>query len=185
MLRRVLKERPCKMCGVIFKPDKGLQRACSYQCALTYARKQAWDAETKRRREKGKTLTEWADDAQEAFNRYVRLRDADLPCVSCGRFHTGQYHAGHYRPRSVASQLRFNLWNVHKQCQPCNTHLSANLALYRKCLLTKIGEEKVMWLEGNQQRADYSVDYLKRLKKVFNKKANRLQKRPNYGIFLR
>ena len=78
-----------------------------------------------------KTRAEWLKEAQSEVNRYVRLRDKDLPCISCGRFHNGQYHAGHYRTVGSAPELRFELSNIHKQCAPCNNHLSGNIVNYR------------------------------------------------------
>ena len=49
------------------------------------------------RKEKLKSRSDWLKDLQRVFNEFIRLRDADLPCISCGRYHQGQWHAGHYR----------------------------------------------------------------------------------------
>jgi len=59
------------------------------------------------RKEKVKTKGQHLRDAQSEFNKYIRLRDAKEPCISCGRFHTGQYHAGHYLTVGAKPELRF------------------------------------------------------------------------------
>ena len=48
---------------------------------------------TRAKRESLKSKAQWAKEAQTEFNRFIRLRDADQPCISCGRHHQGQYHA--------------------------------------------------------------------------------------------
>jgi len=97
------------------------------------------------------------------FNRFIRLRDADQPCISCQRFHSGQYHAGHYRTVGANPELRFDERNVHKQCAPCNNHLSGNIINYRTGLLQKVGREVVEWLEGPHEAKHYTIDELKQL----------------------
>lgn len=42
-------------------------------------------AETRRRKEAMKRLPELIAEAQEAFNAYIRARDAGLPCICCGK----------------------------------------------------------------------------------------------------
>jgi len=94
---------------------------------------------TKQKLAKLKTKAQWAKEAQAAFNRFIRLRDADQPCISCGRHHSGQYHAGHFLSVGARPELRFNEFNVNKQCAPCNTHLSGNAVLFRQGLIAKFG----------------------------------------------
>lgn len=141
-----------------------MQVVCSPKCAVEYAaktRKVAADKEHKARKVAAKTRAEWMREAQAAFNAYIRKRDEDQPCISCGRHHTGQYHAGHYLSVGARPELRFCEDNVHKQCQPCNTHLSGNLVLYRAALIRKVGQDRVDWLEGPHEARHYSVDDLK------------------------
>ena len=96
-----------------------------------------------------------------AVNAYVRTRDDKEPCISCGRYHEGQYHAGHYRSTGSSPALRFDLANIHKQCMPCNTHLHGNLIPYRVNLIQKIGLAEVERLEGPQEPKKYTIDELK------------------------
>lgn len=111
----------------------------------------------------------WLKKTQMAFNAYVRERDKDRPCISCGRFHEGKYDAGHYRTVGGNPELRFEELNCWKQCQPCNRHLSGNIVNYRKSLLEIIGEEKLDWLEGPHKAKRYTIDDLKKLTEHFKK----------------
>lgn len=153
-MERKLKEKKCKSCGDKFMPMRPLQSVCSPMCAVKAAQTLRMKQERKELREakqRIKSRAEWLKEAQSEFNRYIRLRDAHLPCISCGRFHGGQYHAGHYRTVGSAPELRFSELNVHKQCAPCNNHLSGNIVNYRIQLLQKIGEENLEWLEGKHE----------------------------------
>jgi len=168
------KPKKCKICKEQFLPQRALQTICSIQCSIEYAsRKKAQKQRIERReaKEKAKTRGQWLKEAQAAFNAFIRARDKDKPCVSCGRFHEGQYHAGHYRATSVAPALRFNEENVHKQCAPCNNHKHGNLLEYRIRLINRIGGELVEWLEGNHPPAKYSVHDLKEIKSKYSKMA--------------
>lgn len=63
--------------------------------------------------------------ADEAFSKYVRLRDADengmCRCITCGKsYHWKSIHAGHFRRRSK-TPTRYDERNVNAQCTGCNT----------------------------------------------------------------
>ena len=103
------------------------------------------------------------------------MRDEKEACISCGRHHTGQYHAGHYRTVGAAPELRFNELNVHKQCSVCNNHLSGNLIEYRRGLVAKIGIEKVEWLEGKHEAKKYTIDEIIEIKKHYQQKIKDMQ----------
>jgi len=73
------------------------------------------------------------------FNQYIRLRDAHLPCISCGK-HKDSYHAGHYYTAgSQWASLRYDETNVNKQCNRCNTFLEGNKQGYRDGIIKKYG----------------------------------------------
>lgn len=188
MIRKEPKPKTCAVCRTTFTPARNLLSAnvCSSACAISLAISKRGKAEkvaavkdkreTKLKLEKHKSKAKWAAEAQVPFNRYIRLRDAAEPCISCGRHHQGQYHAGHYFSIGARPELRFEELNVHKQCAPCNTHLSGNAVLFRKSLLEKHGIEVVDWLEGHHPTRHYSVDDLKKIKADYMAKANALKK---------
>jgi hypothetical protein len=88
---------------------------------------------------------------QTVFNTFIRLRDKDKPCISCGVYKCEEFHAGHYIA-STYQYLRFNELNVHKQCSKCNTHLRGNLIPYRIELINRIGLNEVENLENNRHQ---------------------------------
>ena len=172
-----MKPKKCKSCRQVFDPSRPMQAACSIDCAKAIARRKREKieaAETRRRKEAIKSRPELMREAQTAFNAFIRARDADLPCISCGRHHNGQYHAGHYLSTGARPELRFEESNVHKQCQPCNTHLHGNLVLYRIGLIKRIGLGKVEWLEGPHSAKKYTHDELRHIKATYAAKAKEL-----------
>jgi hypothetical protein len=113
--------------------------------------------------------------AQQSFNFFIRKRDKDLPCISCGRYHQGQWHAGHYLTTGARPELRFEPLNCHKQCAPCNNHLSGNIALYRQGLILRIGKSELEWLEGPHPSRKYSIEDLKEIIRIYKLAAKDLE----------
>lgn len=172
------KTKSCKVCKVKFIPRASTQVVCSWQCSLAYTSKEKIKRERKDYREKKealKTRSEWLKEAQVVFNRYIRERDKDLPCVSCVQ-HRNSYDAGHYRSVGAAPQLRFNEDNVHKQCVHCNQHKSGNAIDYRINLVKRIGLERVELLESCNDPVKYTIEDAKEIKKLYNEKLKLLAK---------
>lgn len=189
----MLKAKPirckkCANCKQSFQPSRNFQSWCSPDCAVAIAkakqaRQKAQEATKERAqhakaKESVKTLAQHLKEAQAAFNAVIRERDKDLPCISCGRHHQGQYHAGHYRSVGSSPELRFEPLNVHKQCAPCNNHKSGNVVEYRINLVKRIGLEKVEWLEGKHGPKRYRIDEVKQLKAVFRAQLRTMQSNP-------
>lgn len=168
MLSTRLLEKPC-ICGKLFMQQRPMQAVCSPMCAKKKVRadKKSEREETKRRKEAVKSRAQWAREAQAAFNAWIRARDAGMACISCGRHHNGQYHAGHFLSVGAHPELRFEPLNVHLQCAPCNTHLSGNAVLFRKGLIAKHGMAVVEWLEGPHEPKKYTIDDLKQIKEKY------------------
>ncbi|WP_031524487.1 recombination protein NinG [Siccibacter colletis] len=176
-----LPRRKCKVCSAWFIPAYANIRWCSPEHGAIYAlelrAKEKVKAEAKRikaqheaerenrqlmaeKRQQVKPLSYFIKQAQQAFNEFIRYRDRHLPCISCGRHHEGQYHAGHFRTTGANPELRFNEDNCHRQCAPCNNHLSGNLINYRPALIQKIGQARFDALMGPHElpkwrREDY------------------------------
>ena len=180
-----MKQKTCKVCKQLFTPYQMGQKVCSGECAISLAVSERGKAEKvakvkeKRedavKRDKLKSKAQFAKEAQTSFNAFIRERDIDLPCISCGRHHTGQYHAGHFLSVGARPELRFCESNVHKQCSACNNYLSGNIALYRVALIHKIGTEGVEWLEGPHEPAKYTIDDLKLIKAFYTSKTKELR----------
>ncbi|WP_272668177.1 recombination protein NinG [Providencia sp. PROV117] len=122
-----------------------------------------------------KPLKYFTQQAQNAFNAYIRYRDRNEPCISCERFHEGQYHAGHYRTTGANPELRFNEDNCHKQCAPCNNHLSGNIEKYTPNLIAKIGQERFDILMGFHELPKWKREDYERIRDHYRKKLKELK----------
>jgi hypothetical protein len=89
---------------------------------------------------KPKSLPKLKADLQEAFNAYIRRRDADLPCISCGQYKCLQ--AGHYFAVKGYDGLRYDEDNVHGECAGCNCFDESHLIGYGRNLVKRIGQER-------------------------------------------
>lgn len=183
------KPKRCSVCPSMFTPVRPMQKVCGPLCGLELARSKRAKTEkaeavkdrkeTKAKLEKIKRRSKWLSECQAIINKIVRLRDAHLGCCSCdkGPEWGGQWHASHLRSVGAASSVRFHLWNIAKSCSVCNNHLSGNLSAYLPRARQRLGDEKVDWLYAQNHQANYSIDYLKRLKQVMGKKLKRLEAR--------
>lgn len=187
----------CRNCGGEYLKRQALQRVCGLKCALELSEKKRIETEKRAHRKKDretkerlKTVPDLVKGAGRAFNRYIRARDTGKSCISCGdpfagvRF-TDVIEAGHFRTVAAAGHLRFNLLNCWGQCSGCNrggkaqkyhTMESTNRA-YRRGLVDRIGEDRVQALENDNRIAKWDKDYLRRLKRIFNRRARYYEKR--------
>lgn len=168
-----MKEKKCRYCKEKFTPFNSLQPFCfKDECIKAHNQKTKEKKNKKVKQElRSQDKSIQLKLAQTIVNKYIRLRDKDKPCISCG--YTGnsrQIHASHFRPMGNNQQLRFYTLNIWAGCSICNNHLSGNLVPYRINLIKKLGLEKVEQIEANQERGNYSIEYLDRLIKVFRKK---------------
>ena len=177
MITRQPKAKTCKNseCAAQFTPQRLGQAVCSPKCGLAIkdvnkdkARKALALIERKAikaAKERIKSRSDYLKEAQQAFNAWVRLRDAGLPCISCGTTADVQYCAGHYKPSGSNPALRFEPLNVHLQCnRNCNMAKSGNLTPYRVELIKRIGLDKVEWLEGPHEPKRYTIEQLQAIK---------------------
>lgn len=178
-----LPRRKCKVCNEWFIPAYANIRWCCPEHGAIYAMdlraKEKVKAEAKRikakheaekadrkrlaeKKQQVKPLSYFIKQAQQAFNEFIRHRDREEACISCGRHHEGQYHAGHFRTTGANPELRFNEDNCHRQCAPCNNHLSGNLIAYRPALIAKIGQARFDALMGPHEMPKWKrEDYIR------------------------
>lgn len=193
MTPKQLKQRKCRGCAKEFMPTKPLQVVCSWECAKDVAENKRDRKEKKELREaiKGlKSRNDYKAEAQQEFNKFIRLRDAALPCVSCGRTedqientYGGKWDCGHYLSRGSHPELAFEELNAHKQCKKCNggagKYAKKNHTVtesYRAELILRIGLDKVEWLKSKHDPKHYSIEDLKSIKAEYKKKIKELGK---------
>lgn len=83
--------------------------------------------------------------AEQAFNAYIRERDKNMGCISCGG---PVENAGHYYSVGGYGVVRYNEVNVNGQCIRCNMWLHGNLIHYRNGLINRYGEPKILLLDS-------------------------------------
>lgn len=184
------KKKICKAKGCLkrFYPINSFNTACSPLCAIKVVnQKKEEKAKTQKKINKLKLegiqpVSYWIKKCQVAFNKYIRARDYGNKCISSGRemnWHSigGHVDCGHYRSIGSAPHLRFNMLNAHAQSVKDNRYLSGSAIDYRIRLIEKIGIESVERLEANNDRKNYTIEYLKRATRIFNKRASWYNKR--------
>jgi hypothetical protein len=161
-MKSELKMKVCKNCNNDFMPARPLQSCCGARCALMYVRNKDKN-ERKLAREKLKSRTDYVNDLQKIFNKYIRLRDAGKNCIACGKPYKGICHASHYLSVGAHPEKRFNENNVHGGCQKCNVFLHGNLINYRLNLINKIGLDEVEKLENHSLHVKLTLPEIKDL----------------------
>jgi hypothetical protein len=93
---------------------------------------------------KAVTLPKLKAKLQLIFNQYIRLRDKDKPCISCGQFKDLQ--AGHFYSVRMYDGLRFNEDNCHGECAGCNAFDDMHLLKYWQNIQERIGTDRYLSL---------------------------------------
>lgn len=171
--------KTCKHCGTPFNSPRPLQAVCSPVCAYRHvkAAKKAEAVQTRERKAALKTNGQKKAEAQRAINYWiVHVRDKDEPCISCGKFHQGAWHAGHFRSRGSAPHLALDPRNLAKQCAPCNLHLHGNLIEFRRGLIARHGVSHVEELEADQTPRHYSGDDFEAIKREYRALARQAER---------
>ena len=173
-------------CGEMFTPARQMQKACGPKCAsLMVEHMKARTAERAAREDRKRTRVQleamkprsyWVKRAQAAINAWVRLRDADQPCISCGTTKAEAWHAGHFYSTAARPDLRFDPANIHRQCAQCNLFLSGNLIAYRLNLPARIGQAELDRLDGPPTAERATVAVLREIENTYRRKANALEK---------
>ena len=188
--------RKCKVCSEWFHPAFSNQWWCSPEHGTELAiqrrskerEKAEKAADKKRRREyqqqKDKLkirklslqpLSYFHKLTQQAFNEYIRTRDAGNPCISCGRLTGAKMNAGHFRTVGASPETRYDETNCHAQCEYCNSYLSGNIGAYRPRLIEKIGQEAYDRLMGPHDRKKWTREGLQEMARHYRQKTRELR----------
>ena len=166
---KLIKTKKCKECGGNFTPFKTTQVVCGAKCAAKLAEAKVWKERKKVMIENTRTRTEWLSILQVVFNKYIRLRDANKPCISCDRPLGAKFDAGHFLAVGSYPNLRFNEDNVHGQCVHCNQHKHGASAEYFIQLPNRIGLCKFNeLLNSRNESLKLTLDEIQELIKIYN-----------------
>ena len=91
------------------------------------------------------TLPKLLHKTQSVFNKWIRTRDKEKGCISCGAEVT---EAGHYYSQGHHSALRYSEVNTNGQCTRCNRWLHGNLIHYRNGLISRYGQKELDLLDS-------------------------------------
>lgn len=159
MNNKTIKQKHCrnKLCKKLFTPQNGFHVYCDWKCALVGAANKTQadkrllakaDREaTKEQKRINMTYTQRVNEVKLIFQAWIRQRDANDACISCGSTTAEIWDGGHYKKAELYKGLIFNELNVNKQCRKCNTYLGGNESNYRTGLVAKFGIELVEDLE--------------------------------------
>lgn len=180
------KSKKCKQCKAPFIPRTQSQNVCGPVCAQKFAqaiREKKERKETRSRLAEMQTLPQLKKKAQIAFNAFIRERDKNQSCISCGapppdpsKFHGGR-DAGHYRSVGSAPHLRFEESNCNSQCVHCNQFGAGRAVDYRIGLIARIGKERVEALEADQTPRHFTREHLLEIAETYRKKTRELKQK--------
>jgi len=117
---------------------------------------------------------------QPVFNRLIRLIDAGMPCISCGRKgleekYGGSWDCGHYLTIGGFPELRFCFLNAYRQCKKCNggsgrfSRKAKTVAQdYTEMLVERMGQPVVDWLNGPHEAKHYTCEQLIQMRAEFS-----------------
>jgi hypothetical protein len=172
-----------KTCRKQFPQRSMSHKACSPECAAEYAKLER-EKKDRQDRQKGlqalKTKRDYVKEAQIAFNAYVRLRDSNQTCISCGASFNdgvlgGGMDCGHWRSVGSAPHLRFHEDNAHGQCKKCNRYDSGRAVDYRIGLIARIGLSRVERLESDNSIKKWTIEELMQIRDHYRLKLKKLK----------
>jgi hypothetical protein len=164
----------CKNCKNQFEPVKFLQKYCfKPECVKVWVETENAKQWTKKKSQMKADLTTTSDYlklTQQVVNKYIRVRDEGLNCISCD-LPPKKKNAGHYFSQGGHSAVRFDEDNIHLQCEHCNTFLSGNLLNYQIGIEKRIGGEKLMQLQAKAHDVKkWTKEELKEIIEIYKKK---------------
>ena len=196
----VFNPKACRVetCRTKFTPRRSFEVWCSPECGLVIAKQKAEKvirtkikadicrAKAERKADKAKRdslkgVPKLKKEAQEAFNRYVRLRDNGKGCFVCGNLLQmggvgGSFDAGHIRSRSNADNLRFDERNVFGQCKPCNAVGATKDHEMKAAAIRKHGIEGTEALYNDNAPLKWTRDGLRETRDKYRQLAKELEK---------
>lgn len=170
----------CKNCKAVFTPVRFNQKFClESDCVRVWIeseKEKQWKKKKKVLKDELQTLPELLKLAQITFNKYIRLRDKDKPCVSCEKPLGAKFDAGHYFSMGGHKAVTFDEENVHGQCVTCNQHKHGNLLHYQLGIQKRIGADRLIELHARAyETKKWTRDELNEIIKRYKSKINEIR----------
>lgn len=177
--------KKCKHCKEPFTPMRSsLEKYClKPECVRVWVaaeKEKTWKKTKAKKKEELMTVQDYIKIAQQVFNKYIRLRDKDKGCISCGKPLIGKYDAGHLYPAGTHWSVRFDEFNVHGQCVECNQWKHGNQLEYYKGIEKRyINSQRILtelaWKATETRK--YTIDELKEIIATYKKKIKDLERK--------
>lgn len=183
--------KTCPSCNTSFEPRKHFNSTIkSKYCDLCTKTRQALKnlerikkEDKKRFEQKKKDFREsdikyWLKKAKEACHEYIRLRDKDKGCISCGKpLVKGNTDAGHMWSSHSSSYIRYNEFNINGQCsRPCNKDLSGDTNNYRINFVKRYSKELLEELDSVAHlEKKWTREELKEIQEIYKAKIKNLK----------
>lgn len=141
-----IRKKRCKVCNESFTPFNSLQKVCSTPCAILFAKeKKAKESKSlnkfKKKYKDEKKLPKELEKTKHVVHKFIRERDVNKPCISCGGAYRSNFDAGHFYPSGKFSNIKFDLDNIHAQCIKCNRYNEGEFENYSLMLPNRIGQK--------------------------------------------
>ena len=146
-------------CKKLFTPLRPFQKVCtgSVKCSIGYAHevelkkvlkgagkvKTAWHY-------KNDPITTFETKLERPVNAICREIDFACNCISCKNdIPIKKRNAGHNHSKGSNNSLRFDLHNLHIQCENCNNHKSGNDTAYYNGLIKVYGQKYADYVKSD------------------------------------
>jgi hypothetical protein len=167
--------KKCKNCKEEFIAVNFNQKYClKKECVQIWVKSEQdkqWVKKKKEMKDKLQTVQDLHKLAQIYFNSFIRNRDRNKGCISCGSPLGQKFDAGHYYSMGAHKAVTYDESNVHGQCVYCNQYLHGNLLNYQIGIQKRIGAEKLIELQSKAHKEKkYSRQELKEIIEMYKKK---------------
>jgi len=184
-----------KLCIMCKKPNYDIRgKTCGWECAKAWLDTDKGKAKTKAtserlekkrnraRKEKVKGAPHWVRETRKVAQEYAALRDMDKHCISCGvgfydqnDAHLTRWDGGHFKTVGAHPELQLNLNNLHGQCRNCNGFRAGNIEGQKRGIVARFGQARLDWLQAHHEPITYTIEYLKRYRRVIRKRMRRFR----------
>ena len=154
-------KRKCRECKTYSRVEDGKiinnGYFCNIDCATKYALKNRDKGRKTRHRQEKKAFRDndtkiRKEAAIKACHAYIRERDKNKGCITCGASLIGvKFDAGHFL-KSTNSYTKFMEKNIHGQCVRCNQYRGGEEAIYRQRIEEIYGVRTLLALERCKSR---------------------------------
>ena len=113
-------KRKCKYCLERYTPKYSTTEPCpKYECRLKHLEVNTAKINRANKaiaRNEIKSYAQRLGEAKKVFQKWIRLRDKDKPCISCGTISSSVWDGGHFKKAELYSGVIFHEHNVNIQC---------------------------------------------------------------------